>query len=73
MVGRLLSDNGIVRSSGLTLPPGSWGDTRIVLPAGLENLSLGDCLTDTPIRARGGSLLVADLLGRYPVALLATA
>jgi (1->4)-alpha-D-glucan 1-alpha-D-glucosylmutase len=54
---------------------GDWGDTALTLPAGdYDNCLTGECLTGEPLsvaRTRGGAVRVADVLSRFPVALLA--
>jgi (1->4)-alpha-D-glucan 1-alpha-D-glucosylmutase len=54
------------------IPPGSWGETVLVLPPGLAGLSFRDTLSDTAVPATGDRLAAAALFEALPVALLTT-
>ncbi len=55
----------------LPLGPAVWGETRLVLPAGLAAPSWRDALTQGVVAARpAGSVAVAAALAQFPVAVL---
>jgi (1->4)-alpha-D-glucan 1-alpha-D-glucosylmutase len=67
VVPRLLT--GMIGPDELPVGPMVWDDTRLSLP-GVEGRRLRNVLTGEVLQAQGESLLVADVLAYFPVALL---